>query len=76
MIYPDAIGVMAYLIIALIPFAMMWISQGSARMAAISGLIVIGFVAFFLPANYMIAAYLCIITTTAATAYGLYKGSF
>jgi hypothetical protein len=75
MIYPDALGVMAYVIISLIPFAMMWISQGNARMAVIVGLIEIAFIANFLPESFIYAASGVIVVTIAATLIGLYRGT-
>jgi hypothetical protein len=73
MIYPDAIGVMAYLIITLIPFSMMWISNGNMKMAAVVGLLVGGFVMAFLPATYVTAAYICITISIVSGIWGLVK---
>jgi hypothetical protein len=73
MVYPDSMGVLAYLIIALIPFSMMWISHGNTKMASVVGLLVIGFIGAFVGGVYMAAGVLFIGISVAATLWGLYK---
>ena len=75
MTYPDAMGIMAYLIIILIPFAMMWISNGNMKMASVVGLLVGGFAWAFLPATYVSASYICIVISVAAGIWGLMRPS-
>lgn len=73
MVYPDAMGQIAYLIIILIPFAMMWISNGNMKMASVVGLLVGGFAWAFLPATYVTASYICITISVAAGIWGIFK---
>jgi len=73
MIYPDSMGIIAYLIIALIPFAMMWISQGNAKMASVIGLFVIGFIGAFIGGVYLVAGVIFIILSLVTTLWGLYR---
>jgi hypothetical protein len=72
-IYPDAMGTIAFLILAIMPFAMMWISNGNMKMAGIVGLITGGFVLAFLPAGYQAGAILCMVISAVSTLWGLYK---
>lgn len=73
MVYPDTMGVLAYLIIALIPFAMMWISHGNTKMASVVGLFVIGFVGAFIGGVYLVAGVIFIVLSVVTTIWGLYK---
>lgn len=73
MIYPDAVGSMAYLIICIIPFAMMWISNGNMKMAAVVGLIVSLFVFAFLPATYVTAGYFCFVISFVSAVWGIFR---
>lgn len=74
MIYPDAIGIMAYIIIALIPFAMMVISQGNTKMASIVGCIVMAFVGLYVGGVYLTVGWIIIALTVVVTIYGIFKG--
>jgi len=72
-VYSDQMGPPAFLLIALIPFGMMWISNGNMKMAGVVGLFVGGFVLAFLPASYQAGAILCIVISVVTTLWGLFK---
>lgn len=72
-VYPDAMGAIAFLILALMPFAMMWISHGNMKMAGIVGVLIGGFLLAYLPAGYQAGAIICICISIVATMWGLFK---
>lgn len=73
MVYPDAMGVIAYVIMWLIPFGMMFISQGNARMAAIVGCITLGLAGMFIGPQYYLIATILIVLTLGGVVIGLFR---
>ena len=55
-VYPDFLGPIAYLLIFILPFAMIWISHGDTRLLAVLGLITGPFVFFFIGGAWAAAA--------------------
>jgi PKD repeat protein len=72
-VYTDYMGPIAFLIIFLIPFGMMWLAHGNMKLLAILGLITCGFVFLYLPATYQAAAIMCMLVSIAAGLWGLFK---
>lgn len=72
-IYPDFIGPMAYLLIFLIPFGMMWMSHGNMKIIGILGIITSAFVFAYLPSNFVAAAVLCMAVSCVGFIWGLFK---
>ena len=75
MVYPDAMGFIAYVIMWLIPFAMMFISQGNARMAAVVGCLTIAFAGFFIGGIYYTIGTVLILLTLVGVVVGLFRPS-
>jgi len=75
MVYPDAMGFIAYVIMWLIPFAMMFISQGNARMAAIVGCLTIGLAGFFIGPQFYLIGSILILITLVGVVVGLLRAS-
>jgi hypothetical protein len=74
MIYPDAFGIFAFVILTIMPFGMMWITNGNMKMAGILGLIVGMFAFAYLPAGFVVGAEFCIGISAVATLWGIFKG--
>lgn len=72
-IYPDFLGPIAYLLIFLIPFGMMWMAHGNMKLLGILGFITGVFVFAFLPANFTAAAILCMGVSLAGAIWGVFK---
>ena len=72
-VYTDYMGPIAFLIIFLIPFGMMWLAHGNMKLLAILGLITCGFVFLYLPANYQAAAVVCMLVSIATGVWSLFK---
>lgn len=72
-VYPDFLGPLALVIIFSIPFFMMWLSNGNMKLIGFVGLLVGGFVFFYLPSNYALAAIIFIIISAAGLLWGLFK---
>jgi uncharacterized membrane protein len=75
LVYPDAMGLVAYVILWLIPFAMMFISQGNARMAAVVGCLTIALAGFFIGGTYYIIGSALILLTLVGVVVGLFRPS-
>lgn len=65
-IYPDLMGPIAYLLIFIIPFAMLWISNGDTRLISILGLITGLFIITFLGGTWVAAAVIIIVVSVVA----------
>lgn len=72
-IYPDFMGPIAFLLIFLIPFGMIWMAHGNMKMLGILGMLVGVFVFAYLPSNFVAAAVICIVVSLAGTIWGLLK---
>jgi hypothetical protein len=72
-LYPEYTGPMAYLLIFLIPFGMMWMAHGNMKLIGILGIITSVFVFFYLPTNFAAAAVLCMVVSAAGFIWGLFK---
>jgi len=72
-IYPQFLGPMAYLLIFLIPFGMMWMAHGNMKLIGILGIIMSAFVFAYIPGNYAAAAIICMAVSTAGFIWGLFK---
>jgi hypothetical protein len=72
-IYPDFLGPIAYLLIFLIPFGMIWMAHGNMKLLGVLGFIVGIFVLKFLPANFAAAALICMVVSVAGVIWGLFK---
>jgi hypothetical protein len=73
MIYPDMIGVLAFVLLSAMPFGMMWIAHGNMKMAGIIGLFTGLFLFRYLPAGFQAGAIMCIVISAVATVWGLMK---
>lgn len=73
MVYFDQLGGLAFIILVLIPFAMMLISHGNMKMTGITGLILSALVFIYLPATYQIAAVIMFVIMFATLLWGLFK---
>ena len=72
-VYTDFLGPVAFLLIFLIPFGMMWLAHGNMKLLSILGIIVGLFVNAYLPANYAAAAIICIVVAAATLVWSLFK---
>jgi PKD repeat protein len=72
-VYTDFLGPVAFLLIFLIPFGMMWLAHGNMKLLSILGIIVGLFVNAYLPANYAAAAVICIVVAAATLVWSLFK---
>jgi hypothetical protein len=72
-VYTDYMGPIAFLLIFLIPFGMIWMSHGNMKLLAVVGCITGLFVFQYLPANYTAAAVICIVVSVAAGIWGVFK---
>lgn len=70
-VYPDFLGPIAYLLIFIIPFAMIWMSNGDTRLISVLGLITGAFVLAFLPANWIAAAVIIMVISVVALIWRL-----
>ena len=70
-VYPDFIGPIAYLLIFLIPFGMIWIAHGDTRLLCILGLITGAFVLAFLPSTWVAAAVIIMVISVVALIWRL-----
>jgi PKD repeat protein len=73
-VYTDALGPVALVLIFLIPFAVLFISQRSMRGASVLGVLASLFVFMYLPANYQAGAAVCIVLSVMGLGYSLWKG--
>jgi hypothetical protein len=73
LVYPDFFGATALLIVAMLPFVMMWISQGNMKMAGVTGLLTCALIFPFIPATYQAVAIILICMNVVILAWGLYK---
>ena len=73
MVYPDFMGATAIMIIALIPFSMLWISHGNAKMASIIACITIGFLGAFIGGGILAMAVVVIGAVLTAHLMGVFK---
>jgi PKD repeat protein len=72
-VYTDYMGPIAFLIVFLIPFGMMWLAHGNMKLLSILGLITCAFVFLYLPANYAAAAVICIVISLTTLLWSLFK---
>ena len=70
-VYPDFIGPIAYLLIFMIPFAMIWISNGDTRLICVLGLITGAFVFAFLPSTWVAASVIIMVVSVVALIWRL-----
>jgi len=72
-IYPDLLGPIAYLLIFLIPFGMIWIAHGDTRLICVLGLITGLFVIAFLPSTWVAAAVIIMVISVVALIWRLMR---
>ena len=72
-IYPDLVGPIAYLLIFLIPYAMLWISNGDLRLITVLGLITGLYVFLFIGGTWAAFAVLAMLISVIGTAWRLYR---
>jgi len=70
-IYPDFFGPIAFLLLFLIPFGMIWMSHGNMKLLGILGMITGSFVFLFLPGNFVAAAIICIVVSAVGFVWGM-----
>lgn len=74
-IYPDLMGPIAYLLIFIIPFAMLWISNGDTRLISILGLITGLFIITFLGGTWIAAAVFVIVISAVGLVWRITRGN-
>lgn len=72
-IYPDLIGPIAYLLIFIIPFGMIWVSNGDTRLICVLGLITGAFIVLFLPSTWAAAAVIIMVISVVALIWRLMR---
>lgn len=72
-VYPDFIGPIAYLLIFLIPFGMIWVAHGDTRLICVLGLITGAFIVLFLPATWAAAAVIVMAISVVALIWRLMR---
>lgn len=72
-VYPDFLGPIAYLLIFLIPFGMIWIAHGDTRLLCVLGLITGAFVLAFLPSTWVAAAVIIMVISVVALIWRLMR---
>ena len=72
--YPDLMGPIAYVLIAFIPFGMIFISHGSTRLIMILGLITSSFVALYVGGVWMLAGLVTILLALVGMLWTLFRG--
>jgi hypothetical protein len=70
-VYPDFLGPIAYLLLFLIPFGMIWMAHGNMKLLGILGIITSIFVAAYLPSNFFAAAVICMVVSVAGFIWGM-----
>ena len=74
-IYPDLLGPIAYLMIFLIPYAMLWISNGDTKLISILGMITSLFVFVYVKGAWQVAAVLVFILSLVTVMWRIYRGN-
>lgn len=72
-IYPDLVGPIAYLLIFLIPYAMIWISNGDLRLITVLGIITGLFVFLYIGGTWAAFGVLAMLIAVIGTAWRLYR---
>jgi hypothetical protein len=72
-VYPDFLGPIAYLLIFILPFAMVWIAHGDTRLLCILGLITGPFVFMFIGGAWAAAAVIIMAISVVALIWRLMR---
>jgi hypothetical protein len=74
-VYQDFLGPIAYLLIFILPFAMIWIAHGDTRLLCILGLITGPFVFFFVGGAWAAAAVIIMVISVVSLIWRLMRGN-
>jgi hypothetical protein len=72
--YPDLMGPIAYVLIAFIPFGMVFVAHGSTRLLMILGLITSAFISFYVGGMWMMAGLVVIMLAIIGMLWTLFRG--
>lgn len=75
-VYPDSIGVAAYVILFSIPIIMAWFVSGDIAVTAILGIFIFSYAFLYIPSAYQVVCIGGIAVSIAALIYSLYKRSY
>jgi len=70
-VYPDLLGMSAWVILFSYPFLMIWVAHSDMRLAGVVGAIMGLYISLFIPSQYLLIGVACITIGIAVTAWGI-----